>query len=532
MPVFLCVWVRFLDPCPMYRGRKDEGLPEWPPSPHRLFQAAVAAISREQQSAVSGLEWWEALPAPVIVAPRAAPGVPFRLSVPNNDLDTVANAWAKNREPKKGINELRTLKTVQAMHLPEGACVHYLWQVEDDSQLGQHRALLERCVRSITHLGWGIDMAVADVSVLSEKQAAELAGQRWLPTEGDSRNSLRVPVTGTLDDLNCRYAAFLERAQPESFKPVPPLSKFRLVSYLTGTEPPAMAFAAFSFLTPGTGRFRPFDPVRNGMRLAGMLRHAAGAEAVALALGWPDEKVKQMVHGHAEAEGEEHRPATGPRFAFIPLPTMEFRGKDSAEVVGSARRGLILGVRGASREEVEHLARLMAGASLTDEHTGDSAAILARLPESDSRVSRYTRASSTWATVTPVILPGHDDPRKYRRELSPGDGKDPMTAERQKRLLAKLDSRTDFLLRKAIRQAGFSEELARHAEIEWSGTGFLPGTDLASRYAIPATLRRFRRLHLRIKWRTSEGVPISLTGPLCLGSGRFVGLGLFVPVVE
>jgi hypothetical protein len=48
MPVFLCVTVRFLDPRPIYRGRKDEGLPEWPPSPHRLFQATVAAIGREQ----------------------------------------------------------------------------------------------------------------------------------------------------------------------------------------------------------------------------------------------------------------------------------------------------------------------------------------------------------------------------------------------------------------------------------------------------------------------------------------------------
>ena len=41
-------------------------------------------------------------------------------------------------------------------------------------------------------------------------------------------------------------------------------------------------------------------------------------------------------------------------------------------------------------------------------------------------------------------------------------------------MLEKLDSRIDFLLRKAIRQAGYSQELARAAEIEWRGLGSGP----------------------------------------------------------
>src|SRR5690606_12246931 len=136
-------------------------------------------------------------------------------------------------------------------------------------------------------------------------------------------NALRVPLVGTLDDLNKRYAAFLQRASPEGFHPVPPLSRFRLVSYLRGTEPPALPFAAFTFLTPTADGMRPFDPVRNGMRVAGMMRHAAGEESIAVALGWPDEKVRQMIHGHGEPKGATHQPTNGPRFAFIPLPSIE-----------------------------------------------------------------------------------------------------------------------------------------------------------------------------------------------------------------
>jgi CRISPR-associated protein Csb2 len=276
---------------------------------------------------------------------------------------------------------------------------------------------------------------------------------------------------------------------------------------------------------------RPFDPVRNGMRVAGMMRHAAGEESVATALGWPDEKVRQMIHGHAEPEGAAHQPTNGPRFAFIPVPSIEPRGKGRALVVAGARRALLLGVRGASRDDVQQLARLLAGQPLTDEHTQQPAAILARLPDADVMIARYTCEATTWATVTPVVLPGYDDPKKLRRALSPNEAAtaEPPDAERQKRMLSILDRRTDFLLRKAIRQAGFPDELAEHAEIDWSGSGFWPGTDLAGRYALPATLRRFRRLHVKITWKDGSGIAIPLQGPLCIGSGRFVGLGLFAP---
>jgi CRISPR-associated protein Csb2 len=535
MPQHFCITIRFLDG--RFHGRGAGGESEWPPSPLRVFQALVAAAAAHtnERSALTmaapTLRWLEAQPAPLIIAPASARAAKYRLYVPDNVGDLVARSWRKGNAAS--IADYRSEKDVQPMRLIGGDAVHYLWPLADgDAAFSQHRPLLEGCARAITHLGWGVDMVVANVTVISDEEAEQLPGQRWQPTVSDSRNVLRIPVAGTLDDLNRRHAAFLRRVLPESFAPVPPLSKFRLMNYLTSAQPPAVPYAAFSLLTPNAGGFRPFDPVRNGMRVAGMLRHAASGETLAAALGWPREKVKRLVLGHAERNGEAHVPVDGPRLAFIPLPSIEARGKGRANVVGTARRVLILGVRGTSRDDLQQLARLIAGQTLIDEDTQRAAALLARLPDSDKMVWRYTAHAATWATVTPLVLPGYDDPKKYRREVfhrPTAEGRE-LTSERQKQLLGRLDRRIDFLIRKAIRQSGFSAELARHAKLDWSNSGFWPGTDLASRYAIPATLRRFRRLHVRITWKDAAGNPVQTEGPLCIGGGRFVGLGLFAPL--
>jgi CRISPR-associated protein Csb2 len=534
MQQHFCITVRFLDG--RFHGRGDGGEPEWPPSPLRVFQALVAAAAAHTNernaltSAAPMLQWLEAQPAPLIIAPANARAAKYRLYVPDNVGDLVARSWRKGNVAS--IADYRTEKDVQPMRLIGGEAVHYLWPLPDgDAAFSQHRPLLQECARVMTHLGWGVDMVVANAPVISDEEAEQLSGQHWQPTVSDSRNVLRVPVAGTLEDLKRRHAAFLQRVHPDSFAPVPPLSKYRLMNYLASGKPPATAYAAFGLLTPNASGFRPFDPVRNGMRVAGMLRHAASSEALAAALGWPTEKMKRLVLGHSERDGEAHVPVDGPRLAFIPLPSIEAHGKGRANLVGSVRRVLVLGVRGANRDDLEQLARLITGQQLIDEHTQRVSALLSRLPNSDKMVCRYTASATTWATVTPLVLPGYDDPKKYRREVfhRVAEGRE-LTAERQKKLLGRLDRRIDFLIRKAVRQSGFSAQLARHAKIDWNNSGFWPGTDLASRYAIPDTLRRFRRLHVRITWRDAAGDPIQIEGPLCIGGGRFVGLGLFAPL--
>jgi CRISPR-associated protein Csb2 len=84
--------------------------------------------------------------------------------------------------------------------------------------------------------------------------------------------------------------------------------------------------------------------------------------------------------------------------------------------------------------------------------------------------------------------------------------------------------RRETLIRKALLDAGFGEDLAVTAHIETQEVGYLAGGDLASRYSVPSHLRSAPRFHIRWSWTRL------IAGPICLGSGRFSGMGLFVGI--
>ncbi len=258
-----------------------------------------------------------------------------------------------------------------------------------------------------------------------------------------------------------------------------------------------------------------------GLTVAGMMRCAAKK---ASQKARPDETqwIDSFVLGHGEAKGETHQPVGPNRFAFLPLPSIEFRGEGQAHVVGAVRRVLITVLTDCHQREIAWAGQALSGAELIEERHGQSQAILSRLPNNDKQIRHYVRSSSTWATVTPVVLPGYDDCRHYRRRL-----KDNSDADSQKRWLGKLNERIDALIRKAIGQAGFSDVLRQHAVIDWRAAGFLPGTELASRYGIPSHLQKYPRYHVHIQWRDAKGWPVQVPGPICIGGGRFFGLGLF-----
>ena len=230
---------------------------------------------------------------------------------------------------------------------------------------------------------------------------------------------------------------------------------------------------------------------------------------------WNDEKITTFVLGHGG--GADGQAMTNSRLMFLPLPSI------TPLRVESIRRLLVVAPPG-SGGDINRLRQMLSGQELHQFQSPGPVAMLSVIPSSDQNVTRYTQAASNWATVTPVILPGYDDPRHLRRRLST-----PKNAEEQKRLLSKMNARIDGLLRKAIRQAGFSNELAEQAEIDWRTVGFLPGVDLASRYCLPEHLKRFSRYHVKIIWRDAEGHPIPVNGPIAIGGGRFGGFGLFAP---
>ena len=105
MATVLTVTARFLQP--YFHGRGEDGRPEWPPSPLRLFQALVAgAFIRSagdeagRRRVVAALEWMERLAPPDIVAPMARAAASHRSYVPDNDAD---------REGKRSEKEIRPM---------------------------------------------------------------------------------------------------------------------------------------------------------------------------------------------------------------------------------------------------------------------------------------------------------------------------------------------------------------------------------------------------------------------------------------
>lgn len=526
MPTHFCLSIRFLDT--EFHGRRDGSQPEWPPSPLRVFQALVMAAARRRgASDFDALRWLEKRPAPILVAPVAIPAeASYRLSVPNNAMDIVARAWVRGNHSNTGdANPAthRTMKSIRPMLMMEGNAVHYLWPLaepSDEKEPGYLETLCE-VARSVAALGWGVDMAIGHGAVISDSQAEAISGERWFPSARTTDNSLRLPRDGTLKALGDRHTGFLSRIGGGGFTPPPPLTAYETATYRRSGDSVPNPVAAFALRKPdGSAGFYSFDTVKQGLTVSGMLRHVT--KLAAESAGWPQDSINSCVLGHGEAPGDAHVTVGLRRFAYLPLPSIEFRGEGKARVVGNIRRVLITTLTDGYENEIGWSRRALLGRTLIEQNAHKPVAELSAISANDEIVANYVQQSSTWASVTPVILPGYDDPAHYRRRLKQG-----VEVKEQKELLDKLYNRTDALLRKAIIQAGLSQELADHAHLEWRKTGFWPGAELADRYGVPQHLKRFPCTHVRIRWRDAQGQPVSIPGPICLGGGRFYGLGLF-----
>ena len=507
--------VRFLDPVPRFHGRGSDGDPEWPPSPLRFFQALVCAAAtrwREGQFreyAQPALRWLESRQPSVV-----APDVPeksfgYRMYVPNNSGDLMTAAWARG-DSETSMAKFRVEKDVRPTHL-SGEAVHYLFPLPADGC--PHLEVLKAAARSVTHLGWGVDMVAADADVVTEEEAAKLPGHRWrvVPTGGVP---LRVPKDGTLANLMEKHAAFLGRLSSDGFKPVPPLSCFEVVGYHSptagGASMPTRPVAAFEIHrtiedqenpeNSGKSKFRPFHHVRRVATVAGMVRHATAA--VARRIGWDIADVARRIEGHGDAK--DGQATSDDRFLFLPLPSITPVG------VSGIRRVLVVGPPGF---DLAPLRRQLNGQELIDRDSCQPVAMLSEVAKTDKEVRKFTDPAETWSTVTPVILPGFDDPDGLRKKL-----KERINAEEQKHLLARLDARILALIWKAFHQAGWSADALAGATVEYRTVGWFRGLDLAKSYDLPPL--KYPRYHLRVTF------PRKVSGPIAVGAGRYRGFGL------
>jgi len=410
-------------------------------------------------------------------------------------MDIVGRAWSKGNYFGTGDSNPathRTMKRVRPVHLLGDDVIHYVWPLSDsDAATNGVVDAIAHSARKIFALGWGIDMVAVNAEVFDADQIGRLKSDWWKPNASTRQCVLRVPREGTFDALRDRHSAFLNRITRSGFVPVDPLTEFARVGYRKPDEAISRPKVVFE-LRNEDGSFLAY-PQRKLIHIAGMVRHLAietmkhsPPDGVDNAKQWVD----RFVAGHPN-ENETHHS----QLSYVPLPSIGHRHIDPA-----IRRVMITAPVG-DDQFLQHLASRLAGSRLkpTRRTTLDERPTLMRIRR-DNVSDHYTRAANTWASVTPVILPGHDDHKS---------------------------AKTVKLIEAALHQSGVEQPCS----YEWRAVSWFPKSLSAHKYdrdkrptgyIRPDHLPTQTAVHLRLQFNDGLRVP----GPLVIGAGRHCGFGL------
>lgn len=478
---------------------------EWPPSPLRLFQALVAGAAQPgrqelpDQSA-DALRWLETLPAPVVYAARkdacarletttgSRAAIQRRVrpapSVPRNSADKLMAQHAAGDERTK-IDELERklhdLKPLVAWRASAG--VRYCWALAPtDLAAAQRVAAL---ALELHALGRGIDFAYATAQIGPPVAPSRTAWTTWTPS-AFGMELMEVATVGTLGSATAREEARRQRLARREYVNLPLTA--RRQRYSDGTAGAPRSWRLFELRRPDGSALASF-PQQEAAMVVGMVRHALDD------LHRDSPVLRAYATGHTAAADPDAR------LSWWPLPTL-----GHAQADGRIRRVLIAGPLGAD-----------AAGAFDDALFGLHAAVLhragrplARLVEIGALVSEalpgavaplFGQANS-WATVLPMVLPGHVSVRAgSRRRLVP--------------------RKVEALVQKSLLRAGLPPAVA----LRYQPAPFFAWGVGARDFAAPAYLRRDSTLlHVALDF------PQAVTGPLAIGPGRHYGFGLLHPI--
>ncbi len=479
----LCITVRLLDD--RYHGLLNrDGPPEWPPSPFRLFQALVAGVARHgklDSDIGTSLAWLETLGPPLILAPEASSGQIVQRFVPNNDGDVKPDRQTR-----------LTGKTSRPTLIRGEPVVHYLWQIDGASARAHSATQAARC---LSCLGWGIDMAYGDGGILEDSEVGLLSGIRWFPKPGTMREDglLRVPKVGSMTDLRSAHRSALNRIQHgEPLRTVEKPQVFDRVVYASTERPIGQPYVTFSLRNEQDDSY--CYPHAKLIHIAGMTRSAAIRAMEAFPppdLKNPAAWVDSFVAGHHHEGQNEHR-----QFSYVPLASVGHEHSDAM-----IRRVMIVAPFD-FEAELRHLSAQLDGEQLKPER-GAPGPMLDSV-RSDGVIRQYLGPSKVWASVTPIILPGHDDHKP---------------------------AKTIKLIERALAQNGIEQE----CQFTWGPLPYFNNCLTASKYDRngcrtgyfrPDHLNGLTATHIRITFQN----PVA--GPLTIGAGRHCGLGVLAAIKE
>ncbi len=523
---------------------------EWPPHPARFFSALAATHFASDATTMASpgeeraiLEWLEGQGAPSIVASDATPRDVVTVFVPVNDvaltdvdeeatqLDEARSALAdaetsgdakairkrtaevkkaetslkkavvratdvpsKPVSPKYGQrvlpeHRLRQPRTFPSM-TPDVSRVTFVWA--DSAPTSEQRAFLDSLLRRVVRLGHSS-------SLVSVRLVDDAAMPTWRPADGGEQ-TFRGVESGQLAALERAF----ERHREVEPRVMPSVShSYSRRSAAPPEDVPASTFSNDWLVLRRVGG--PTLPITSTAGVARAVRRTLLSHA--------DEPVAEVLSGHA-ADG---RASLQPHLAIVPLP---FVGHEHAS-------GAILGValllpRAASADDRSAVYRAISRWEQKyrqeDEDTPSVQLNLASAGElhlervewgsvqASLRPGTWCGPARVWYSVTPVAL-----------DRNPGD----LRSRNASRLKAATEEAVESVSR-ACERIALPEP--RYVEIlpsaPWAGAA------KARNYPpYPAALERTQRVltHVRIEFDR----PVS--GPVLLGAGRDVGLGLFRP---
>ncbi len=509
--MYFVVRVRFLAD---YSGQ------EWPPSPARLFKALVA-VSRhgvpgaDRDTVDRALRWIEYCDPPLVLAPKARADRPrLRRFVPNNsevDPKTGRPEWPATRASKEP-------EPLRVWRIERPTEVVYAWSFESSHPEAE---ALVAAARSVPSLGRGEDFAVVHAECRPDIPRAE-GRQRYHPTANGGGVTLEAPEPGCLDV--CLRIFDLRRKDPgwNKIHELPTMGT-RLVGYAhdgTSAEAASPPVAVFGMWRES----RRYSVDARLLRVpAGQLRHLLSRVlddvVPALAPGGATrerearELCGKVLLGH-EAGGTR---AEGPHVAIVPLPSVLGPYPD-----GRIRRVALVGF-GCERDDERNIfditTSLLHGRSLLD--GGLDTGVQLRRETDEQWKDLLLGPSETWESITPIVL--------ERRELTKEEGKrlvetrrraaegDPVAGLRLQRMEARLAARREELIGVSLERILGKVKVE---EVEVSRAPFRSGVHPASEYRTADHLASSPRFHVRVRF----DVPVR--GPLVVGRGRYVGLGL------
>lgn len=543
-----CIEVNFLTGRYVATFHNDRRQSEWPPHPARLFSALVATwadADRPDQSEQKALEWLEALKPPAVAASGAVARKVVSHFVPTNDATVLSSSWYdrnaetvrnlteqlreelasshgeftkkadriqkkldKTRDVENQVTPTGTTPTLKAVQMfpdrrvkqerffpsvtPDEARVTYLWDGSPPDGLGEVlNGMLGRVVRL------GHSSSLVSCRLVQENPPAP----SLVPDSTGNGVSLRNVRRGQLKELKRQYARH-EGVSPRSLPYVD--VRYRAVADTSPSEP--------QYEPDTIGDWIVFEFSRDCRALPSTRAVEIAAATRSAVFHYAEDPIPEEISGHRS----DGTPTSLPHVAFVPIPYVGYEHADGRllgiaisvpNVLSDAsRQALFRAIGSWEREASPELMKLVLGSK--------GVVRMSRLRGPASAISLrpgvWHRPSHRWTSATPIALPKHPG------QLGRGNA-----AVRAKAWKAAEDA-----VKKACTHVGLPEPLS----LEVSFNSFISGARPATRFPVFTQNGRGGKEVRRQLVHASVTFDRPVSGPLMLGTGRFLGLGLMRPV--